>query len=44
METKETDTVANRLLDLCLTFGSPAYIRSDKEGDSTAKKVNHVCK
>lgn len=41
-KTKEAGAVASYLLELCLTFGNPAYIRSDTRREFTAKVVSHV--
>ena len=41
---KECDAVANYIMDLCLIFGIPACVRSDRGGEFTAEIVNHVCR
>lgn len=43
-KTKEADVVANYPLDLCLAFGTPAYIRSDRRGKFNAEVFNHICR
>ena len=44
LESTDNVAVARKLLELLLTFGVPMSIRSDAEGDFTAKVVLHSCK
>ena len=44
LPSKEAHGVARLLLDLCLTFGVPSFIRADGGGEFTAAVVEHLCR
>ena len=44
LPTKEADGVARILAELCLTFGVPRKIRSDRGKEFRAQVVTHLCK
>ena len=44
LPSKEAHGVAPLLVDLCLTFGVPSFIRADGGGEFTAAVMEHVCR
>lgn len=44
LRTKEATTVARHLLDLCLTFGIPLFVRADGGGKFQAIVMKHLCR
>ena len=44
LPSKEALGVARLLLDLCLTFGVPSFIRADGGGEFTAPVMEHLCR
>ena len=43
LPSKEAQGIARLLLDLCLTFGVPSFIRAGGEGGFTATVMEHFC-
>ena len=44
LASKEVQQIARILLDLCLTFGAPSFIRADGGGTITATIMEHLCR